>query len=472
MKKLLTCILFCATLLPCMSKDVDTTLVAQAGFPVLVIETVNGEWPTFKIAQKTDSSYIGNSITEAEKVPGRVYLKYKNEIIYDSHEYIKDSLGMTIKVRGNTSAYTDKRSYKIKLQKKADMLCRGVDSIYKDKNWILIKEKKLRNRVGFKINELAKLQWTPAFQYVNVIMNGSYEGIYILMESVKRNTKCRLDVSDTGYIAEYDPYFWNEDVFVWSNLNWITWLPMNYTFKYPDSEDITQEQIDYFATYIDKVEDSLHDGSYPDYIDVESFARWMIARDILGNSDGAGSNIFFTKYDNTPNSKIMMANLWDLDGIMKNENKWDEVHKKGIFYYFDLFEWSKNHDFRRMYKYIWNQEKDAIFDQMKNFLDEYPTSEEAIAMDKSIVLDNQRWNTDNDGVEVSIKNAKDWFTKRKKWLDDAIDDIYVGIENIQLDETEDTPVYYNLKGQRLNTPPTKGVYIRTTKGKKSHIFIK
>lgn len=472
MKKNLICLLFCIYSFPAWSSDIDSVQVTEAGLPVLIIETVDGEWPTFKMAQKTDSTYIGNTILEAPKVPGRAYIKYKNKIIFDSQEYIKDSCGMTIRIRGNTSAFTDKQPYKIKLEKKADMLCRGADSIYKDKNWLLIKEKKLRNMIGFKINELTKLQWTPAFRYVNVIMNGDYRGVYILIESVKRNTRCRLDVSDSGYIAEYDPYFWNEDVYIESALKWVTWLPMHYTFKYPDSDEITQEQLDYFATYIDHVEDALHTLDYPDYIDVESFARWMIARDILGNNDGAGSNIFFTKYDNTPNSKLKMANLWDLDGIMKNKDKWDEVHRKGIFYYFDLFEWSKNQDFKRMYKNIWRDEKDVIFDQMLTFLDDYAKSEEAVAMDKSIVLDNQRWNTDNDGVEMCINNAKDWFTTRKSWLQESIDDIYVGIENIQFDETEDMPVYYNLKGQRLTTPPTKGVFIKKTKNKKSHILIK
>ena len=66
-----------------------------------------------------------------------------------------------------------------------------------------------------------------------------------------------------------------------------------------------------------KAEESTRNGSYQNMIDVESFARWMLAHDILGNTDGAGSNIFITKYDNTETSLIKMGPLWDFDVIMR-----------------------------------------------------------------------------------------------------------------------------------------------------------
>lgn len=467
MKQFFIGLLILSNIMSARGDSVDSLQIEEAGLPIVVIETVNGEWPSYKMAHKSDPSYLGNTIGESTKVPGRVYIRYKGKIVYDSHEYVKDSCGMTIKIRGNTSVISVKKPYKIKLQKKADMLFRGDDSIYKDKNWILIKDKKLRNRVGYKINELAKLQWTPEFRYVNVIINGSYEGLYILMESVKRNNKCRLKVSDTGFIAEYDPYFWNENVYVKSKINR---LPMHYTFKYPDSEEITQEQLDYFEGYIDKVETALFNESFSDYIDVESFARWMLAHDILGNNDGAGANIYFTKYDDSPDSKLMMANLWDMDGIMMNKDKWDEIHRLGIFYYDYLFGSSNNYDFKRMYKNIWENEKDDIFDKIQSFLDEYGTSEEGIALNKSIALDNIRWDDYNVGVDESIAIAKEWFTSRKEWMDKAVNDIVVGIETISADETNHAPMFYNLQGQRLNTPPAKGIYIQKTNRNKSRVI--
>ena len=447
---------FCFFTLYSKGQDISLLQVTKTGLPIVYITTETGEKPTFRIAYKDNPDYIGNTITDEEKLPGRVFIQYNGDTIFDSHEYIKDSLGMTIKVRGNTSALLSKKwPYKIKLQKKADMLCRGNDSIYKDKNWILIRDENIRNMIGFKVNELMGIQWTPAFKYVNVVMNGVYEGVYMLMESMNRNVKCRIDVDKNGFLGEFDPYWWNENFYIPSTLTWLPWLYMNYTFKYPDAEEITEDQIAYITEYLRKTEESLTDGTYRDFIDVESFARWMLARDILGNSDGAGSNIYFTKYDDTPDSKLKMANLWDLEGSMRNNNTWDAVHKMGIFYFHDLFD-NENEEFIKKYKKIWETESSTIFHEILTFLESYEQSEEAIALNKSIDLDNLRWDNDNSPIPQCISDAKAWFTDRKKWLSEAIANIKTEEEII---EHEKYNIYYTLKGYQVK-PKKRGVYIR------------
>lgn len=110
---------------------------------------------------------------------------------------------------------------------------------------MLLKDECQRLRNGFKINELIGLQWTPQWEYVNVMYNGEYLGLYLLAEAVERNTDCRLNVDDTGFVVERDPYWWNEDGYVAS-----TYAPTyNYTFKCPDYEDLTSEQIDYIGKF-------------------------------------------------------------------------------------------------------------------------------------------------------------------------------------------------------------------------------
>lgn len=58
------------------------------------------------------------------------------------------------------------------------------------------------------------MQWTPAYEYVNVMINGKYQGLYMLLESVERDDDCRINVSKNGYIFEYDMYWWKEDYYV------------------------------------------------------------------------------------------------------------------------------------------------------------------------------------------------------------------------------------------------------------------
>lgn len=121
----------------------------DSDIPVVVINTVNNEIPTFdEIA--CPSGCWGVGITNVTKVPGRMTIILRNDTIYDSGDYKDNESGMTIKVRGNTSAFKDeiRKPYKIKLQKKADLLCRG-DNKYKDKNWALLKKREVVVGCGF-----------------------------------------------------------------------------------------------------------------------------------------------------------------------------------------------------------------------------------------------------------------------------------------------------------------------------------
>ena len=257
------------------AQNVDLKTLRNIGLPVVVVETIDEEEPSCEYLTPEDG-YPGYSIRNATKVPGKVFMIEGNDTIYNSGEYEDDVSGMTIKIRGNNSAFTEKKPYKIKLQKKADML--GEDDKYKDKDWVLLKDENpsLNLMIGLKVNELVGLQWTPRFKFVNLLFNGDYRGVYMLCESVNRNTDCRLNVSKSGFIFEMDPYWWNEDVWFKSNMS-----NRRYTFKYPDSEDVTPEQLDYLIEYMTKVDFSPYDGTYEQYLDMESFASWVLGHDIL-----------------------------------------------------------------------------------------------------------------------------------------------------------------------------------------------
>ena len=142
------------------AEEVSLQKVYEAGLPVVSITTVNGEKPTFDVA-KAPEGCLGLSIKNATKVPARLTVSLNGTTLYDSGDYEKDVSGLTVKVRGNTSAIQKKTPYKLKLQKKADLLCRGDDK-FKDKNWALIRDERMLTKAGLKINELGGLQWTPA----------------------------------------------------------------------------------------------------------------------------------------------------------------------------------------------------------------------------------------------------------------------------------------------------------------------
>lgn len=389
--------------------------LTNSGLPLVCIETVNGETPTC-----TDINHpvgaIGSSIINATKVPGRVVLIQNNDTLYDSGEYVEDKSGMVIQIRGNTSAHLQKRPYKLKLQKKADLLRRG-DKRFKDKTWLLLNfGTQLNTLIGLKVNELMGLQWTPSFEFVNVILNGDYQGVYTLCESVKRNQDCRLDVSDSGYVFEFDPYWWLEDVCVPSETD----NNAKFTFKYPDADELTDEQMEYFRWLVAQIDKSFASGTYSDWLDVESFASWSLAHDILGSYDGHGSNLFLTKYDNTPGTKVMMANLWDFDVIMMTENDWARNHY--VFYFKPMLN-SPCQDYLEAYVRKWDEVSPWIIREILNYLDEFSRSKLCKDLSEAILMDDERWSSlygKSESVEVQLERAREWFTSRQLWLDEAI----------------------------------------------------
>ena len=432
--------------------------IRSLGLPVLDIITNDGEEPTCNFVFAPEGEF-GISITNNNKVPGRVVLTENGQIIYDSGEYVKDSIGMTIRIRGNTSAYySSKKPYKIKLEKKHDMLGRN-DSCYDDKNWILIDSggDELNTLIGLKMNEMMGMGgWTPAYKFVNLFINNDYRGVYMLLESIKRNRDCRLNVDkQTGYIIECDPYWWNEDIYFTSDMN------KKYTFKYPDEDDVTESQISYIREVVNNVEASIVNSTYPAYIDIPSFATWMLAHDILGTYDSGGANIYLTKYDNKAESKLCMSVLWDFNSIMKTTDQWARIHHDNFFYFDKLFN-NTNTAFITEYRELWNQKSDDIFNQMISFLNTFKNSELATAISQSRIYDSQRWNYEASTVTQNVEDAILWFTHRKQWINKQLETEY--IRNFHNEFSKQQIPVYSLYGTQINKQTLKpGIYIKNGK---------
>lgn len=409
---------------------------AYAGLPLLQIDTVDGEEPYGEgLNYKEGGGNYGYGLINATKVPARMqlFIGGTKAAVYDSGEYEDDKSGLTIKIRGNTSAAVGangpgnaKHPYKLKLQKKADLLAKlgrtdRADKAFKNKNWILLKDAtSLNTFVGMTVADIAGTPWTPEFAFVNVMLNGDYRGVYLLIESISRN-ETRVDVAEDGWIIERDAYWWNEEV------KFTTALNQKYTFKYPDDDTMTVKQLLFIQNYFAEVEAAVKDGSYEDYIDTESFARWQLIHDILGTWDSAGSNIYLSKYDSTDSknpsedgtwSKLVMSTPWDFDSNYRMADKWSNQHGGTRLYENYLFK-SENTAYLDSYKAQWETLSPLVWTELSEKLDELSAMlGDDINFSRS--LNAERWNTSPATVEENIATAEDWFASRVPWLDEHI----------------------------------------------------
>ncbi len=445
------------------AQAVTVDSIAKLGLPVLSITTIDAEEPTCDYAFAPEGAW-GITTVNHTKVKGRCLLVSHTDTLFDSGEYLKDKSGMTLRIRGNTSAYySAKKPFKLKLEKKNDLLARG-DSSYYDKNWVLLSTGDcLYTLFGNKVNELVGMPWTPAAIFVNLIINDDYRGLYMLIEQVRRNADCRLNVDkQTGYVIERDAYWWNEDVYFNTDL-----YNKEFTFKYPDPEDITDEQMAYITDYLNRFEQSIADGRYTDYIDVESWASWLIAHDLLGTWDAGGANIYLSKFNNEDDSLLHMTTLWDFGSIMKQKTSWSQIHDEGFYYYPLLFN-QDNLAFNDAYIRRWHELLPGIFTALERFFDEFEDSDTAKGLKASYPHEYARWGYDDGSLDEKILEIRQWLSNREQWVNNAISSVPTSSIALQSQQPAATRQPVNLLGQPVNPQTYRGIIIKN--GKK--VFVK
>ena len=275
------------------------------GLPIVYINTENGA----AITSKDD--YINGTLTL---------------IANDKGEEPLTDVEMEIRGRGNSTWRMPKKPYKIKFDDKTDLL--GMPA---DKSWVLLanfSDKTLmRNHIAFEMSRQFGLAYTPQSRFVDLYLNGSYEGNYMLTEQIQvdehRLNINELDESDIseevitgGYLLEVDD---RRDADHWFN----TGQGAPFTIKSP--KNIAPEQLTYIQNYIQTTEDTIFSENFADpqegyaqYIDVESFIDWYLVNEITKNTDAI---FHLSVYLYKPRGeKLFMGPVWDFDIGLGNVN--------------------------------------------------------------------------------------------------------------------------------------------------------
>ena len=397
----------------------------QKSLPYIVVTTKDGELPNCDYVTHPNGA-CGEGLENNDYIYVDIKIFDKDgKLLFDSIEDNKTLEGYEskIKIRGNTSAYGDKKPYKIKLNKKTDLLKKlGYNrsgAQYKDKEWILMTGgTSLNNVAGFAVNEyMGGIDYTPAYKYVELYINGDYRGIYMIVESIKQGNiegekQARCAVDDDGFVIENDPYWWNEGLFFETGA--LDSSSHAYTFKFPDADDISEEQILYIKNYVQQFEKDLksYKSSYLDFIDLDSFVSWTMVHEYLGSYDGAGSNQYIIKKDSTDNTKLEMTTTWDFDGMMNtnDRNKHANINRCGFFFTAKLL---ADKTFHKACEEKYKSTKDGII----SFVNEKIDSLDSDAIDSARKSDSVRWS----GIFTSVKSQKqaieNWLTERLLWME-------------------------------------------------------
>lgn len=243
-------------------------------------------------------------------------------IVFDAQQTGFESLAvaMEVKGRGNNTWRMPKKPYAVKLSEKSPVL-----GMAKHKRWVLLANASdrtlLRNRVAFEIGRRTGLAWTSDSRFVEVILNGEYQGNYLLCEQI-RVDKNRVNITEMepgdigeaektgGYLLEFDRYYDEVNKFRTARRD----LPVN--IKEPDEDVLGDVQRAYITDYVNRIEDLLYGGgnvdpAYRELLDTDSFIDWWIVMELTGNRDGRLPGSCYMYKDR--GGKLCAGPLWDFD---------------------------------------------------------------------------------------------------------------------------------------------------------------
>ena len=281
----------------------------KTGLPVVYVDTKNG-WAV---------------ISKTTFVPGTI--RIQGEGVYEGLEEVN----CEIRGRGNTTWEWPKKPYLVKLEEK-----QKVFGMHKHKRWVLLANfmdrTLMRNLVSMKVASMTNLDWTPGCVPVELVLNGQHKGSYLLIEQVRVDNH-RVNVTEMtkddnageavtgGYLLELDFHYDNEVQWGDPHGGCVQWgrnggIPFG--VKYPDSDDITPQQLAYIKKYVSDTAEAIYGDDFADpekgyakYIDVDSFIDYWIVFEVMGNHELGNPGSVFMHKDR--GGKLVAGPCWDFD---------------------------------------------------------------------------------------------------------------------------------------------------------------
>lgn len=245
-----------------------------------------------------------------------------------------------IERRGRYSASLPQKSYNFETRdSQGENLNVSLLGLPEENDWVLLENYSdksfLRNVLAFEI--FRKMgHYAPRLRFCEVILNGEYQGIYLLCESIKRD-KNRVNISKLkpedntgddvtgGYIFKND-YYTKTD-------SWLSnYSPLNkpgakvyFVYHDPKADELTTQQKNYIKGYIDAFESTLYSSSFRDrtkgyraWINVHSFVDYFIIGEISRNVDAYKKSRYFYKDRDSKDKLIYSGPVWDYDWAWKD----------------------------------------------------------------------------------------------------------------------------------------------------------
>ena len=366
---------------------------------------------------------------DGKTIKDKINWKDATIIVRNADGTVNDLGSTQIRGRGNyTWTYYPKKPYALKLGKKQKVL-----GMPEHKRWALLAGYQgfIGNPMASEANRRATaLGWAPRGQFVELVFNGKWQGMYYLCEQIKidKNRVAIKSIKETdlkapevtgGYLLEYDELYDEDYKFRSQYFN----LPVQ--LKSPDN-NVPDEQFNYIRNFINAMESEIkkigtgQESCYADYLDIDNFADYWLALEVMGNYEAykPRSVKFYKGRDGVDSPKgtvckLKAGPLWDQEWFLVNQ----KFNSKDMYYYKYLF---KDPVFVAKVKERW-----AIFKSNLMGNDEYGSfmnylQELADYIYPSATRDIDYWGNENFTPKGEVSRVKSGFKAKINWMDAQI----------------------------------------------------
>lgn len=383
--------------------------------------------------------------------------------------------------RGNASWNTEKQTFLIGLEKKADLFGFG-----KGKKWVIVPCYKDPTMLRYQMALLAANAIgaiTPQYMLVDVFMNGAYTGSYLFLEkiTVGEDRVEMNDLDDRNGIGEEEPvltsaeyrdpdafsgkidltyyqgvtspeditggYLIEKDTRERATASGNCWFrtTRGQYFTVHSPEIASKEEMEYISSLFQQFEDSIYekDGfnrltgkSYDDYMDMDSFISRYFIDEIFRNTDALASSCFFFKPEDERSTKLFAGPLWDYD----NTIDWIGSLPEAELWYLTNVAYLKKHDSGKVTRFEYYQQcftiesfrdtavgifEETVYPALSALLESggvydrvFEENRDSIAMSETVTGRAQK------GYDGKYEEYRNWLSKRIGYFSDTIWEYY------------------------------------------------
>lgn len=212
----------------------------------------------------------------------------------------------------------------------------------KENDWVLLapySDKSLIRDVLIHRVASEMMPYTSRSRICEVVVNGQYQGVYVLMEKIKRDRN-RVNINELltrhnagdsltgGYILKIDKTTGSQaqggfNTQVFNSTGKRTF----YQYDEPEANVITASQKVYIQTLLNNFETTFTTSQWKDpeqgfrkYADENSMIDFMILQEVANNVDGYRLSTYLYKDLDSKNKKIRFGPLWDFNLGFGNAN--------------------------------------------------------------------------------------------------------------------------------------------------------